>query len=229
MTYVFAPPAIASVPVMGTGARFPVRRVFCVGKNYADHVAEMGGAPGEADPVFFTKPADAVFVPEERGALRYPSMTDDLHYEAELVVALGAGGEDVGEAEAGALVYGVAVGCDVTRRDRQADAKAAGAPWDLAKALDDGAVIGAITPGGAPSSGRLSLSVNGEVRQDADLSAMIWSVPAIVARLSQAFALRAGDLIYTGTPEGVGPLSPGDAVRIEAAGCAPCAFEVAPR
>ena len=216
-----------TVPVTD-GRRFPVRRIFCVGKNYADHVAEMDG-DAAAPPVFFTKPADAVFVPEERGPLRYPSLTDDLHYEGELVVALGQGGEAVPEADAASLVFGIAAGCDLTRRDRQVEAKAAGAPWDLAKALDDGAVIGPITPGPVPTSGRLSLSVGGEVRQDANLSHMIWPVPAILSRLSEAFALKPGDLVYTGTPAGVGALRPGDTVRIEIEGCVPLGFDVAER
>lgn len=221
--------AIPTVPVAGSKDRFPVRRIFCVGKNYADHVREMGGDPKEGAPIFFTKPADAVFVPNERGALRYPSATTDLHYEAELVVALGRGGEAVPEGDAASLIYGIAAGCDLTRRDAQLAAKAAGEPWDVAKGLDDGAVIGTITPGLIPPRGRIALSVNGQTRQASDLSAMIWSVPAIIAKLSDAFALKPGDLIYTGTPEGVGPLVPGDRVAIDVEGCSPVRFEVAPR
>lgn len=212
---VFQAADIPSVAVKGTGARFPVRRIFCVGKNYAAHVAEMGGDAKSDPPVFFTKPADAV---APCGAdIPYPPDTDDLHHEAELVIALGQGGADIPAAEAAAKVFGYAVGVDLTRRDRQAEAKAKGRPWDVAKAFDNSAPISNIAPvaeTGHPSSGRIWLSVDGVLKQDGDLSAMIWSVPEIIAALSRSFELKPGDLVFTGTPEGVGPIARGQ--RVEA-------------
>lgn len=213
--FVFQAADIPSVAVKGTGARFPVRRIFCVGKNYAAHVAEMGGDAKSDPPVFFTKPADAV---APCGAdIPYPPDTDDLHHETELVIALGQGGADIPAAEAAAKVFGYAVGVDLTRRDRQAEAKAKGRPWDVAKAFDNSAPISDITPvaeTGHPSSGRIWLSVDGVLKQDGDLSAMIWSVPEIIAALSRSFELKPGDLVFTGTPEGVGPIARGQ--RVEA-------------
>ncbi|NHK29359.1 fumarylacetoacetate hydrolase family protein [Parvularcula flava] len=198
-----------AVPVTGDGL-FPVRRIFCVGKNYADHQAEMGDAKG-TPPVFFTKPADAVC---PGGDIPFPLATENLHYEAELVVALG---ED-------RSVYGYAVGCDLTRRDLQAVAKKAGAPWDTAKAFDNSAVIGSVTPVAACGNlneAAIRLSVNGEARQDGSLSQMIWSVAEIIDKLSGYFDLKPGDLIYTGTPAGVGPIGVGDEVSISIDGLEP--------
>ena len=207
--YVISPPPVTSVPVAG-GGRFPVRRVFCVGRNYAAHVAEMGGDAREP-PFFFTKPADALVV---GGAdTPYPPATADLHHETELVVAIGTGGADVALATALSHVWGYAVGLDLTRRDLQAAAKAAGKPWDMAKGFDHSAPVGDLIPAAArpdPSRGRLRLTVNGTERQSADLAAMIWSVPEIVAALSRLVALRPGDLIFTGTPEGVAAIARGD-------------------
>ncbi len=223
--FVIKAPAIPSVPVNG-GGRFPVRRIFCVGKNYADHVKEMGGDPKKTPPVFFTKPADAVHT---GGALIYPLATDNLHYEGEMVVALKSGGMNIPAGTAGEHIFGYAAGCDLTRRDLQAAAKSEGAPWDAAKGLDNGAVVGAITVAediDTLDAGILSLSVNDEIRQQADLSTMIWSVPEIINRLSQLFELKAGDLIYTGTPEGVGPLVLGDTCRIEIDGLQRVEFTV---
>ena len=204
-----------SVPTTD-GRRFPVRRVFGVGKNYRAHAAEMGDA--DAKPVFFMKPAHAVFVPEEEGDLPYPLGTRDLHHEAELVVALGEG----------AVPIGIAAGCDLTRRDLQAEAKAAGGPWDAAKGLDHGAVLGALALRPAPEAGPVVLSVNGERRQVGDLGDMVLSVPALLQALSRLWTLRPGDLIFTGTPSGVGPLEPGDACVIDVAGCPPLRFTVRP-
>ncbi|WP_425511353.1 fumarylacetoacetate hydrolase family protein [Parvularcula dongshanensis] len=201
--------------------------MFCVGKNYADHVREMGGDPQDTPPVFFTKPADAVSAAPE---IRYPLATENLHFEGELVVALKAGGERLSEDEARTCLFGIAAGCDLTRRDLQAAAKKAGGPWDTAKALDDGAVLGPIAPvDEAPAEGFLRTRVNGELRQDGRLEDMIWPVPALIAKLSEYFELKAGDLVFTGTPEGVGAIGPGDAVTVEIEGCAPCAFGVVPR
>ncbi len=218
----------ATVEVVG-GDKFPVRRIFCAGKNYVDHVKEMGGDPKETPPVFFTKPADAV---HHGGDIPFPLGTENLHYEGELVVALKSGGTHISVDDASSHIFGYATGCDLTRRDLQFEAKDKGGPWDTAKALDDGAVIGKITPVeecGLLEKGELKLLVNGEVRQQTDLSKMIWSIPEIISRLSSLFELKAGDLIYTGTPEGVGAISTGDTCRVEVAGLAPAEFRLVPR
>ena len=208
--YVIAPPRVSAVPVSG-GGLFPVRRIFCVGRNYAEHTREMGGDPSREAPFFFTKPADALVT---GGAdMPYPPATADLHFELELVVALGRGGIDIAEAEAIACIWGYAVGLDMTRRDLQADAKKAGRPWDMAKGFDLSAPIGALVPAGqaGPMTGTaLELKVNGAVRQSSDLSKMIWSVPETIAYLSGLVRLEPGDLIFTGTPEGVGAAKRGD-------------------
>lgn len=208
--YVVDPPAIPSVAVRGAGARFPVRRIFCVGRNYADHVAEMGGDVKADPPVFFTKPADAVV--ESGAAVPFPPDTDDLHFEAELVIALKHGGADIPPEHALDRIYGYAVGIDLTRRDRQAEAKAKGRPWDVAKAFDNSAPISEIAPVddvGHPGAGRIWLTCNERLEQDSDISRMIWPPASIIAALSQSFKLAPGDLIYTGTPDGVGPVRRG--------------------
>jgi fumarylpyruvate hydrolase len=230
MDYIFDPPRQPSVAVSGSAARFPVRRIFCVGRNYADHVREMGNDPKSEPPVFFTKPADAVV--ESGAAIAYAQNTSNLHFEVELVVAIGARGLEVSEADALALVWGYGVGVDLTRRDRQAEAKKAGAPWDAAKAFDDSAPVSAlkrVAESGHPTNARISLSVNGETKQDATTSEMIWSVPEIIAALSRSWALQAGDLIFTGTPSGVGPLTPGDVVECNVEGVAELKFSIAAR
>ncbi len=208
--YVISPPRIAAVPVSG-GGLFPVRRIFCVGRNYAEHAREMGGDPTREAPFFFTKPADALVT---GGAdTPYPSATADLHFELELVVAIGTGGSDIAEAEALGHVWGHAVGLDLTRRDLQAQAKKAGRPWDMAKGFDLSAPIGDLLPvsvSGPMASGALELKVNGAVRQSSDVSRMIWSVPETIAYLSGLVRLEPGDLIFTGTPEGVGAVVRGD-------------------
>lgn len=208
MNFVFDPPLQPSVAVLEGEARFPVRRVFCVGRNYAAHAREMG-ADDREPPFFFGKPADAVV--QSPAAIPYPSDTADLHHEIELVAALGSGGTDIAVDRALAHVFGYAVGIDLTRRDRQAEAKAAGKPWDVAKGFDRSAPISAIRPAGGvhPREGRIWLAVDGAVRQDGDLTDMIWSVAEVIAHLSRAFELKAGDLIYTGTPEGVGAVAAG--------------------
>lgn len=232
MTFVFPPPPAARVEVAGGGA-FPVRRIFCIGRNYADHVAEMGGDPKADPPVFFTKPADAVA--PSGATIPFPPATRDLHFEGELVVALGGGGRDLGtREEAGALIFGAACGCDLTRRDLQAAAKRAGGPWDAAKSFDHSAPVGAIGrsrdfPPGDFAAARLTTRVNGEIRQEAPLSAMIWPVPEIIIELSKLFELKAGDLIFTGTPQGVGRLEPGDRVEVAIGALAPLRFELGRR
>ncbi len=230
MDYAFDPPKQPSVAVSGSDLRFPVRRIFCVGRNYADHVREMSNDPKSEPPIFFTKPADAVVA--SGAVIAYAQNTSSLHYEVELVVAIGAGGVDLAEPEALSHVWGYGVGVDLTRRDRQAEAKEAGAPWDAAKAFDDSAPVGALTPVAQarhPSSARIMLSVNGDVKQDATLSEMIWSVPEIISTLSHSWALRPGDLIFTGTPSGVGPLKPGDVVGAEIEGLALLSFRITER
>lgn len=211
MSYVFDPPAQASVAIAGSTARFPVRRIFCVGRNYADHVREMGNDPKSEPPIFFTKPADALV--ESGTVIAYAQNTQNLHFEIELVVAIGQGGREIAADAALAHVWGYGAGVDLTRRDRQNEMKKAGAPWDIAKAFDQSAPISALAKAGAhPNAGRIWLSVNGAVKQDADLAQMIWSVPEIIATLSRSWALAPGDLIFTGTPAGVGPIVAGDEV-----------------
>ena len=200
-----------TIAIAGTRDRFPVRRIYCVGQNYADHAREMGADPERQAPFFFTKPADAVVA--SGTILPLPSQTSDLHHEVELVVALASGGTNVAVEEAERLIFGYGVGIDLTRRDLQAAAKQAGRPWDMAKGFDQSAPIGPLTPGIPPAAGAIALSIDGEVRQRGDVSRMIWSVAEIIATLSTYVELRGGDLIFTGTPAGVGPIRAGEAVR----------------
>lgn len=212
--FVFAAPATPSVAVSGSNARFPVRRVFCVGRNYASHAREMGSDPNREPPFFFTKPADAV-VPAS-GAVPYPPQTDDLHHEIELVVALGGGGANIEVDKALDLVWGYGVGLDLTRRDLQAAAKDTGRPWDMAKGFDASAPCTAIRPVsevGHPAEGRVWLEVNGTLRQEGNLNELIWPIADVIAYLSRFVTLAPGDLIYSGTPSGVAALKPGDRVR----------------
>lgn len=214
MSYVIDPPEQTAVNVQG-GGQFPVRRIFCIGRNYAEHVREMGGDPKSNPPVFFTKPADAIV--SSGAEIPFPQATTDLHYEGELVVALKSGGRELSPDETQLIIFGYAAGCDLTRRDHQRRAKNAGAPWDTAKGFDNAAPIGEITPAVdsvLTENTRLTTFVNGEKRQDAPLTAMIWSIGEIIAALSRQFELKPGDLIFTGTPEGVGPLTPGDVVKV---------------
>ena len=218
-TFVVPPAPAPTVAVAGATGRFPVHRIYCVGRNYSDHVREMGGNPSHEPPIFFSKPADAVLA--DGAEMPYPTRTADLHHEVELVVAIGAAGRGVAHARALDLVYGYAVGNDFTRRDLQQWARGHGGPWDTAKGFDHSAAISAIVPVarcGHPRSGRIWLTVNGSARQQADLGDMIWDVAGVVAELSSYFALRPGDLIYTGTPAGVGPVRPGDLVVAGIAG-----------
>jgi fumarylpyruvate hydrolase len=202
---------VPSIPITGTQQRFPVRRIYCVGRNYADHVREMGNDPKRDLPFFFSKPADAV-VPSGR-TLPFPTMTFDLHHEVELVVALSHGGANLQPQASAGMIFGYAVGIDLTRRDLQAEAKKSGRPWDMAKGFDHSAPIGALTVGPPPPAGAISLAVDGETRQAGDLKDMIWSVAEIIATLSSYVQLAPGDLIFTGTPAGVGPIRRGESVR----------------
>ncbi len=209
--YAIPAPPVPSVPIAGSDLRFPVHRIYCVGRNYAEHAKEMGHAVDRGQPTFFMKPADAVWTAAD--PVPYPPGTTNLHHEIELVVALAAGGKDIAPADALHCVFGYAVGLDLTRRDLQAAAKAKGNPWDTSKGFDASAPIGAIAPAatiGHPTTGDLVLSVNGTERQRADIGEMVFPVPQILAALSRLFELRAGDLVFTGTPAGVGPLVPGD-------------------
>lgn len=216
------PPTVA---IAGTTDRFPVRRIFCVGQNYADHAREMGSDPDRQQPFFFSKPADAVVA--SGTTLPFPTQTDDLHHEVELVVAIGVGGKDVTAADAAAMIFGAGVGIDLTRRDLQAAAKKAGRPWDMAKGFDRSAPIGALTPSQPAAHGAIALAVDGETRQSGDLSMMIWSVAEVIAALSTFVELAPGDLIFTGTPAGVGPIRRGQRVRATIDGLEPLeiAFE----
>jgi fumarylpyruvate hydrolase len=225
--YVVPPVAQAAVPVAGSAARFPVHRIYCVGRNFAEHAREMGAPVERGTPMFFAKPADAIVVD---GRVAYPPATADLHHEVELVVALGrdAGGE-VAVADALALVYGNTVGLDLTRRDLQAVAKDKRHPWDVAKGFDQSAPIAPIVPAaqaGALGDRRLWLEVNGAIRQQAPLSDMIFSVPEVLSALSRLFALRAGDLVYMGTPSGVAALQRGDRFRAGVDGLAEFSGEI---
>lgn len=205
-----------------------MHRVYCVGRNYAAHAREMGGDPEREPPFFFCKPADAV---TQAARLPYPPRTRELHHEVELVVAIGRGGRDISAAAALSHVYGYAVGVDLTRRDLQADAKRQGRPWDTAKGFDQSAPVADIRPaarGAHPAAGRIALAVDGESRQAGDLADMIWSVPEVLAELSTYFELRPGDLVFTGTPAGVGPLEPGARVHAEIEGLGALDFQLGP-
>lgn len=206
-------PESPSVAVAGTGDRFPVRRIFCVGRNYAAHAREMGKDPDREPPFFFTKPADAVA--DSGAAIPYPPLTKNLHHEIELVVAIARSGFRIAPGKALEHVWGYGVGIDLTRRDLQNAAKEAGRPWDWGKAFDLSAPCGPLVPvprSGHPKTGRIWLAINGELKQDADLSELIWPVADVIAICSEAVELRPGDLIFTGTPAGVGALNPGDRV-----------------
>jgi len=211
MALVIPEPARATVAVAESNDLFPVHRIYCVGRNYAAHAREMGGDPDREPPFFFCKPADAV-VPDGT-ELPFPSATKNLHHEIELVIAIGVGGTDIAEADALKHVWGYAVGLDMTRRDLQNAARDKGRPWDTGKAFDQSAPISAIVPAsriGHPARGRIWLDVNGAKRQESDLTHLIWSVPETVSYLSGLFRLQPGDLIYSGTPEGVAAVKPGD-------------------
>jgi fumarylpyruvate hydrolase len=211
--FAFPPAPPPGVAVSGSQLRFPVHRIYCVGRNYADHVREMGAEPERAPPVFFMKPADAVVA--NGAAVPYPPATANLHHEIELVVAIGRGGAGIAAGAALGHVFGYAAGNDLTRRDLQAAARERGQPWDTAKGFDASAPIAAIRPvaQGHPVHGRIWLKVNDLLRQESDIDQMLLSVPSIIAELSRFYELRPGDLIFTGTPAGVGALKPGDRVE----------------
>jgi fumarylpyruvate hydrolase len=219
-TYVFEPPPIPTLPVKDADNKlFPIHRVYCVGKNYADHVKEMGGDVTRSKPVFFTKPGDGVILASNTNAtpIAYPPHTTNLHYECELVVAIGKTAKNgkISLEDAPSYIFGFAVGLDLTRRDLQSQAKASGAPWDTAKYFDQSAPMGSIrtmTTLAEMEQYHLQLRVNDELKQSAPLTEMIWSIPEIIAELSSYYQLQAGDLIMTGTPSGVGPVQVGDRI-----------------
>lgn len=221
-------PALVTVPVHHTNGGFPVRRIYCVGRNYADHIREMGG--DERDPpFFFQKPTDSI---ELNGArIPYPTLTQDFQYEVELVLAISREGANISTTDAAAYVFGVAVGIDLTRRDVQVMARKTGRPWEIGKSFDRSAPCGDLVPltGALPSKGRIELTVNGESRQRGDLSQMIWSSAEIISELSKQYRLYPGDLIFTGTPAGVGPLQAGDCVHAEVEGLPSLDISVDPK
>lgn len=219
MSYVFDAPRVPSLTVAGSAMRFPVHRIYCIGRNYAEHAREMGAVPDRAQPVFFMKPNDAIVA--DGGDVAYPPATSDLHHEVEMVVALASGGRDVPIDRALEHVFGYGVGLDLTRRDLQATAKAKSLPWDSSKAFDESAPVSALRRAAEirhPRTGRLTLSVNGELRQRADIADMLFTVPEIIHELSRLWTLMPGDLIFTGTPSGVAALQRGDRVRAELEG-----------
>jgi fumarylpyruvate hydrolase len=225
--FVFSPPPTPSLAVAGRSERFPVHRVYCVGRNYPAHAREMGGDPQREPPFFFTKPPDAVTTSP---TLSYPPRTRNLHHEVELVAAIGRGGRNISAAAAPNHVFGYAVGVDLTRRDLQAEAKRQGRPWDTAKGFDHSAPLSAIVPVpdcGHPSAGLIELAVNGALRQRGDLADMIWPVAEVIAELSAYYCLQPGDLVFTGTPEGVGELLPGDRVQARIEGVGSLEFRMA--
>jgi len=222
MNYAFTPPATVSVPVVGSAAHFPVHRIYCVGRNYEDHAKEMGHSGREA-PFFFLKPADAILyaAPGTTATMPYPSLTGNLHHEIELVVAMGTGGRNIAAADAHKHIYGYAVGLDMTRRDLQNDMKKQGRPWCISKGFDHSAPMGAITPAHqVPDIGRaeIALSVNGTLRQSSAITQLIWNIAETIEQLSTAWELQPGDLIFTGTPAGVGAVVAGDAMQGEITG-----------
>ena len=232
MSFVFAPSEIPSVPVLGQPERFPVHRIYCVGRNYEEHAKEMGFT-GREPPFFFLKPSDSLVVVNagETGHMPYPSITQNLHHEIELVVAIGIGGKNIKAADAEKHIYGYAVGLDMTRRDLQNDMKKLGRPWCIGKAFDHSAPIGPITPkakAGDINNAPLDLLVNGQVRQTSSVAKLIWNVAETIEHLSAAWELQPGDLIYTGTPEGVAAVVAGDILVGQVAGLGSLTVKIDP-
>ena len=221
MSFVFTPPSVVGLPIVGSDQLFPVRRVYCVGRNYAAHAREMGFDPDREPPFFFCKPSDNASVGPvaegATGAIPYPPLTRNYHYEAELVVAIGQGGRDIAVDQAASHIHGYAVGLDMTRRDLQIRMREAGRPWEIGKAFDFSAPIAPLrrrADVGEIDAGAIVLDVDGEVRQTSDIAHLIWSVNEVIANLSTLFTLQPGDLIFTGTPEGVGAVQPGQTITV---------------
>ena len=220
MTYVVPAPQVVSIPVSGKPERFPVNRIYCVGRNYVEHAQEMGYT-GREPPFFFMKPADAIVVADPDAGIPYPPRTENFHYEAELVVAIGVGGKNIAAADAAQHIYGYAVGLDMTRRDLQIDMRKQGRPWDIGKGFDHSAPISPIVPAAqAANIGQadISLAVNGATKQSSNIQKLIWNIGEVIEHLSASWELKAGDLIYTGTPEGVGPVVRGDVMTVSVDG-----------
>ncbi|MDM0019841.1 fumarylacetoacetate hydrolase family protein [Variovorax saccharolyticus] len=233
MSFVLPPPAIVGLPIAGSTELFPVRRVYCVGRNYAAHAREMGFDPDREPPFFFCKPNDdASVVPVPAGrtvAIPYPALTANYHYEAELVVAIGEGGRDIAVDDAHRHIWGYAVGLDMTRRDLQMKMREQGRPWEIGKAFDFSAPVGVLRPRaaiGEMATGAITLEVDGEVRQKSDIRNLIWSVGEVIANLSTLFALQPGDLVFTGTPEGVGAVQRGQTMKVRIDGLEPISVRV---
>lgn len=224
-SHVIDPPKAATIPVVGSDKTFPVRRIYCIGRNYVAHVEEMGGDADRDPPLFFQKPTDAVV--NSGSTIPYPTKTVNYHHEVELVLAIGKGGRNIPEAEAESHIWGYAVGLDMTRRDIQGG----GLPWEIAKSFDHSFPVGAITPAsktGRIDKGRIELKVNGKVTQESDISLLIWRIPEIISRLSEFFELQPGDIILTGTPHGVGPVVQGDRLAATFADLAPLDITIGP-
>jgi fumarylpyruvate hydrolase len=227
-SYVIPPPAQPSIPVAGTGMAFPVRRIWCVGRNYEEHIKEMGHDVRDP-PFFFSKPADAIA--PDGATVPYPSLTKDMHHEVELVVALKSGGRNIKLEKALDCIYGYGVGIDLTRRDLQIASRDMKRPWEIGKAFDHSAPCGPLQPAdkiGHPSKGRIALSCNGKARQDGDLAQMIWNVPEVIVKLSEMVELAAGDIIMTGTPSGVAATVTGDKLECEIAGVGKLTVTIGP-
>ncbi|MBO9515836.1 MAG: fumarylacetoacetate hydrolase family protein [Variovorax sp.] len=233
MSFVVTPPSVVGLPIAGSDDQFPVRRVYCVGRNYAAHAREMGFDPDREPPFFFCKPNDdASIVPVAAGraaTVPYPPLTANYHYEAELVVLIGQGGRNISVEDAARHIYGYAVGLDMTRRDLQMKMREQGRPWEIGKAFDFSAPVGVVrtrADAGEITQGAITLEVDGEVRQKSDLRHLIWSVNEVIANLSTLFALQPGDLIFTGTPEGVGAVKPGQTMKVRIDGLEPIEVRV---
>ena len=225
--FVIDPPVVPSLPVVGDTRRFAVNRIYCVGRNYADHAREMGHDPDREPPFFFMKPANSIVA--DGKDMQYPNLSNDVHHEIEMVVAIGKGGANIPADKALEHVYGYGVGLDMTRRDLQGEAKKMGRPWDTGKAFDQSAPCAAITTAaqfGHPNKGRVALLVNGELRQEGDLNQLIWNVPDTIAYLSTLFTLEPGDLIMSGTPAGVGPVRKGDVLEGTVEGLTPLKIKI---
>ena len=233
MSFVVSPPAVVGLPIAGSADLFPVRRVYCVGRNYAAHAREMGFDPDREPPFFFCKPNDnASVVPVAEGeiaSLPYPPLTENYHFEAELVVAIGKGGKNIAVADAAEHIYGYATGLDMTRRDLQIKMREQGRPWEIGKAFDYSAPIAPVrrrVDGADIHSGAITLEVDGQLRQSSDIAQLIWSVEEVIANLSTLFTLEAGDLVFTGTPEGVGAVKAGQTLTTRIAGLAPLTVRI---
>ncbi len=224
--YAFTPPRRAAIPIAGSDRLFPVRRVYCIGRNYAAHAIEMGHDPDREPPFFFLKAADSL---DASGAFPYPARSADVHHEVEMLVALGGGGAGIAPEAALDCVWGYGVALDMTRRDLQGEAKKHGRPWEIGKSFDRSAPVGSLRPVsevGHPAAGRIALTVNGALRQEGDLNQMIWKTPEMIAFLSEYFELAAGDVILSGTPAGVGPVARGDVMEARIDGLAPLTVRV---